>query len=481
VVEKLVDDGSAIQVAFQFVIDTQESCDVQACRELVNRVVASNLIAKSARLRDLFLYLCSQALDESVDDIHELELGHRVFGRPEHYDTAADNIVRVHASLLRKRLAEYFQTEGENEPLTIEIPKGNYAPVFRKRDLVASAGKLVAHSETPVFLVPSVTLEAKEIQEEPVSAGFVPRDRSIAVWSAWGLGVLAVILASLCAFLLVRSKNQITQSASIQGATVRQFWSGIFRQGSPTHVVLDDASLDFYQQVSGRSVSLTEYFDRSYLHSIEDAAESAHLDPKAVHSFLLKRQSNFADVNLVGRLSQTGDVFGGGTNLYFARDFSFRQLKSGNIILLGTRQSNPWIQALDSYLALRWKYDPALDSYYPVDSTAKAQDADKFRSTVDGAKTHDGYASIAFLPNVSGTGNILVISGTGGAAIGAALDFLRDESSISQLRSRMGQTGTNAFPYFEALLKTENGGGLPRSVTIFLSRSPKPLSSGTQE
>ncbi|QNI35801.1 hypothetical protein [Edaphobacter albus] len=441
----------------------------------MNRIVASNLIAKSARLRDLFLYLCGKALDESIDDIHELELGHKVFGRPEHYDTAADNIVRVHASLLRKRLAEYFQTEGENEPLVVEIPKGNYAPIFRKRELAVN-GKLPELADVPVFSMPSMTTEIKEPREQMFPVVSLVKGPSIAVWSAWGFGFLTVLLASLCAFLLVRSKNEITHSSSIQGATIRQFWSGIFQQGNPAHVVLDDASLEFYQQVSGRQVSLTEYFDRSYLHPIGDEAEASHLDPKAVQSFLLKRQSNFSDVNLVGRLSQTAEVFGTSTNLYFARDFSFRQLKSGNIILLGTRQSNPWIQALDSYLALRWKYDPALDSYYPIDITAKAQDADKFRSTVDGSKTHDGYASIAFLPNVSGTGNILVISGTGGAAIGAALDFLKDESSMLQLRSRMGSTG-KAFPYFEALLKTENGGGLPRSVTIILSRSPKALSS----
>ena len=459
-------------------IETQESCDVQACRELVNRVVASNLIAKSARLRDLFLYLCGKALDESIDDIHELELGHRVFGRPEHYDTAADNIVRVHASLLRKRLAEYFQNEGESEPFIVEIPKGNYAPIFRKHDLAVTAAKLVEPSESPVFSMSSAAAETRELREQVISVVSPVKARSIAVWSAWGFGLLAIGLAALCAFLLVRSKNEISHSSSVQGTVVREFWSGIFLQGSPTHIVLDDASLDFYQQVSGRSISLSEYFDRSYLHSIEEAAAAAHLDPRAVQSFLLKRQSNFADVNLVGRLSQTGQSFGAGANLYFARDFSFRQLKSGNnVVLLGTRQSNPWIQALDSHLALRWKYDAALDSYYPIDSTAKAQDADKFRSSADGAKTHDGYASIAFLPNVSGTGNILVISGTGGAAVGAALDFLKDESSMSQLRSRTGQKGTNVFPYFEALLKTENGGNLPRSVSVVLSRSPKPLSS----
>jgi hypothetical protein len=129
----MVNDPFNIQVAFLIVIDTQEISHLQIRKELVNRVVSSSLICKSARLRELFLYLCNRVLDESVDDIHELELGHKVFGRPEHYDTATDNIVRVHASLLRKRLAEHFQTEGINEPLIVEIPRGNDAPTFRKR------------------------------------------------------------------------------------------------------------------------------------------------------------------------------------------------------------------------------------------------------------------------------------------------------------------------------------------------------------
>jgi hypothetical protein len=135
---------------------TLEDCDLQTRKELVNRVVSSSVICKSARLRDLFLYLCNRVLDESVDDIHELELGHKVFGRPEHYDTAADNIVRVHASLLRKRLAEHFQTEGIDEPITIEIPRGNYAPTFRKRDPLRAVAELPERRE-PLVLQPDLT------------------------------------------------------------------------------------------------------------------------------------------------------------------------------------------------------------------------------------------------------------------------------------------------------------------------------------
>jgi hypothetical protein len=115
-------------------MNTLEDCDRQKRKELVRRVVSSRRADLQIKLRELFLYLCNKVLDESVYDIHGLELGHKVFGRPQLYDTAADNIVRVHASLLRKRLAEYFQKEGINEALIVEISRANYAPTFRKRN-----------------------------------------------------------------------------------------------------------------------------------------------------------------------------------------------------------------------------------------------------------------------------------------------------------------------------------------------------------
>jgi len=100
---------------------------------LAERVAASSYLNRSARLRDLFLYLCERVLEDGADNIHEHEVGHKVFDRLADYDTTADNIVRVHASMLRKRIEQYFANEGRLEPVVIEIPKGNYAPVFHKR------------------------------------------------------------------------------------------------------------------------------------------------------------------------------------------------------------------------------------------------------------------------------------------------------------------------------------------------------------
>ena len=459
-------------------IDTQENCDLQTRKELVTRVVSSSLICKSARLTDLFLYLCNRVLDESIDDIHELEVGHKVFGRPEHYDTATDNIVRVHASLLRKRLAEHFQTEGINEPLVIEIPRGNYAPIFRKRAPLPAVAVLPELHEALVLQRGQTLLASNGSSGQQLLTGSSNQLRkTIPPWTLWVTGLLALGFACLSAFQLVRSLNQKPDAGKqiLAGVAVRQFWSAIFLQDASTQIVLDDASLDFYQEATGHPIALAEYFDRSYVYPAEEVAATAHLDPKLVHSFLLKRQSNFADVNLVGRLSQTAAALGSGANIGFARDFSFRQLKSGNMILLGTRQSNPWIQSFDSNLTLRWKYDSALDGNYPMDISTSPSEADKFRSSADGLKAHEGYAGIAFLPNLGGTGNVLIISGTGGAAVRAALEFLNDETAISQLRSSLKPRDKDSFPYFEILIRVEKGSSLPKNVTIVLSRSPQPV------
>jgi hypothetical protein len=106
---------------------------IDARKALIGRVASSRYVNRSARLRDLLFYLSTRVLEEEDAEIHEQEVGHQVFGRPADYDTAADNIVRVHASMLRKRLDQYFTSEGAHEAIVLEIPKGNYAPVFRER------------------------------------------------------------------------------------------------------------------------------------------------------------------------------------------------------------------------------------------------------------------------------------------------------------------------------------------------------------
>jgi hypothetical protein len=77
---------------------------------------------------------------------------------------------------------------------------------------------------------------------------------------------------------------------------------------------------------------------------------------------------------------------------------------------------------------------------------------------------------LSVFPNLNGTGSVLIISATGGTAMNAALDFLSDEHSMGQLRSQLAQNKTDAFPYFETLIRVGSRNTLPRDVNIVIAR-----------
>jgi hypothetical protein len=409
-----------------------------ARRLLVERVAASRYINRSARLRDLLLYLADRVLEGDAGEIHEQEVGHRVFGRQADYDTTSDNIVRVHASMLRKRLEQYFAAEGADETLIIEIPKGNYAPVFRER------------LEAP----------AAAVEDAPV--------RGTADRRVWVLGALTVVLACSTAFLIV---TRTTPSASTSPSpTVRRFWQQVFQPGRATDVVLDDAAVALYQELTGKMLSSSEYSDKSYLRSLAATAAASNLDERVV-SLFKRRQASFADANFLWKLMQLASDARAQTALRFARDYSFRELRSDNAVLLGNSRSNLWVEAFEAKVGLRWIYDAAGEFYYPVDTWNGGK---SYHSDASG-DTHEGYCSIALLPNLGGTGSVLIVSGTGGSSINGGADFLADERALGEVSRRLSGSKDKPFPYFEVLIRVEGRSASPRNAAIVLCRKPQGL------
>jgi hypothetical protein len=62
---------------------------------------------------------------------------------------------------------------------------------------------------------------------------------------------------------------------------------------------------------------------------------------------------------------------------------------------------------------------------------------------------------VAFLPNLSRRGNVLLISGTDMPSTEAGGQFISNERWIQTLRSALGLSGNAPFPYFEVLLKAD--------------------------
>jgi len=114
----------------------------EAEREELDAVVEA--LQRSPRLSRLLRYLGEKYFQGEVDQLHEYNIATEVFGRSKTtFDAGEDAIARVEAHRLRKKLKEFYDSEGKNHCIQLSIPSGTYVPVFTRRtDETPSAATL---------------------------------------------------------------------------------------------------------------------------------------------------------------------------------------------------------------------------------------------------------------------------------------------------------------------------------------------------
>lgn len=106
--------------------DTQPA---EAERAELERVVEA--LARWPRLSQLLRYMGEKLSSGKVDDLNEYNIATEVLGRSKTvFNAGEDAIARVETHRLRKRLAEFYETEGRDHPIQVTLPGGSYVPVF---------------------------------------------------------------------------------------------------------------------------------------------------------------------------------------------------------------------------------------------------------------------------------------------------------------------------------------------------------------
>ena len=344
-----------------------------------------------------------------------------MFGRAADYDTSHDTLVRVQVSQLRKKLQEHFSEEGRDEPLIIEVPKGNYVPVFRPR------AELLETAPPPTPYLPAA---------QPVRA---PRRATFVA------GVVAGMLAVGIAWLIVAP---IRQPGGNRG--VNDLWRQLFGNGQTTYAVMADVNLMIFENVIGRTIPVSEYetheFDQLSEQYIPDPAQRA-LAREVVHR-VTTSVSDVLAAREFGLLASGQHLT---LDLLSARDSSSSLVSSQNTILLGSLRSNPWISLFEDQLNFRTDYHEKPAAVRFVNHAPMPGEAEEYWA--EWRRT--GFCRVAFLPNPKRTGNVLVVSGTDVISTEAGARFVTSEESIRQLRQKLGLRSGEPFPHFEVLLKTQ--------------------------
>jgi serine/threonine-protein kinase len=106
----------------------------KSIRQELSRILASKTFHQVDRLKRFVTFIVSEATAGRGADLKEYVIGVQVFGKEDAFDPRTDPIVRVQARRLRARLVRYYREEGHADEVVVDLPKGGYAPVFRRRE-----------------------------------------------------------------------------------------------------------------------------------------------------------------------------------------------------------------------------------------------------------------------------------------------------------------------------------------------------------
>jgi hypothetical protein len=106
------------------------AADFRQERQELDVILASGIFNRAPNLAHLLTYVCTQYFQGTGEQIKEYNIAVEALGRPADFDQKRDSIVRVEAHRLRKRLREYYDADGADHAIRIDIPPGQYAPRF---------------------------------------------------------------------------------------------------------------------------------------------------------------------------------------------------------------------------------------------------------------------------------------------------------------------------------------------------------------
>jgi len=167
----------------------------------LEEVITSHAFAGSKRAQDFLQLIVGHALAGQFDCLRERMIGAEMFGRPINYDTANDSVVRVKATEVRKKLAQYYLETARKPAIRIDLPSGSYVPRFHFAPLTSPT--LSQPEVVPFNSGEQSTARDRATSDPSLKAGVVeaPRPPSENWWRAarvpaifvLGLGLVAII------------------------------------------------------------------------------------------------------------------------------------------------------------------------------------------------------------------------------------------------------------------------------------------------
>ena len=416
--------------------------------QLLSRILLTEPFRKSHRLPALLCYLAEHSIQRRLEDLTEQRIGTAVFGKPSGYSPAEDSSVRVHVRQLRLRLHEYFDREGRDEPMRVDVPKGSYELVFENAHIGS-----VLHIEPgpPAIATPAIVPAAE------------PKPRRQWLWPVlFGCTFLA---AAFCALGWYQSTARLRASAG----TVPWPLSSVIQQGKPTKLVVSDGR-SMLRLLADKEFSLDQYLSPGFLSSMTPSRMDGNLS-RLVAYISDSQITSYADTLVASTFMHLAQPAGNELLVCTARDLNRREIDEGNFIFVGGPTSNPWVSLFADRLNFEVVEDGVGGKMYFLNRHALPGEQPEYEGLRYTGSGGEDYATLALLPGSSGQSNVLILQGLREEGTEALAILLADQRNRTELQHALQMKNGSRVPeYFEALIRTRTVAGAPVSFRLVATR-----------
>ncbi len=393
----------------------------------IERLSISRSLHGSESLCKLLRYLAHHSLQHPGTAPKEYQIATEVFGRSPDFDPHLDSMVRVQAGRLRSKLAEYYASDGANDRILVEMPKGTYALAFTERLAAFPAG-----TASPP-LEPAKLPDAKF----PVSLRWIVA--LLALSTVLGAFLTAGVDRILPRRIAEANTNSDTPDVP---AAIRIFWNSFLQEHQPPWVVFSNAPF------VGRPDTGMRYYNPSR-------------DGKAL---LLDHYTGVGEVLAVHALDNVFRQLDQDIRVKRGSLFSLDDAKNNNLIFVGSPSENLTLLELPSTSEFTFQkmHCCSREGNIEIVNVHPAPgESPEYQASPSNEVLTEDYAVIALVKGLEPTHSVLILAGTTTIGTQAAVEYVCEQSSLEALLRRLGISSPPQLKPFEAVIRVKVARDVP--------------------
>jgi hypothetical protein len=418
----------------------------------MERILHSETFRNSDVLRRLLRFLADKTLSGEGEQLKEYVIGIDALGKPATYDPRQDSVVRIQVGRLRQKLADYYRTEGRDDSLIADIPKGRFKLTFEPRSAPLPAEHL---EPTPIGVaVPARTLDW--------------RRRALVLGAALGI---ALVWGAYTTIQLIQERRAIVPLRNAWTPELTELWKPFLASNRPL-IVSVAAPLFVGFQGTGlyRDLTLNRWDDvlqSPKVSSIRKALNNPVVLPRYYYTGIGETSAAFQ----LGKLLTVSPI-----NVSVARSsqLSWQQLADNNVLFIGApRLYTEQLKGLPVELDIALEEsgirilrpqpgEPAqLEDHYPTISASENQGVPD-----DG----EVYALITHTPGPLGSGDIQSFTANHSPGTLAAVQWFTNPNLARILTGKLRKPTRELPRFYQIVLKVKYKDAVPTEVSYVLHR-----------